>query len=205
MTKNKPLPKDHPLHHASKEIIAAVVFYQKMIEHHLGDFSAFESAWREFLQKLERVWNKTQAAVSKHPRWPKLESEIAHQRNSDPLLLYLRHARNADEHSVQSVAAEWDANLRASQVDETSVKLEWESWDRPLLPVKNRGVVYQPPREHLGQSIAERLKKGTAEPIVVGDLALHFYRNFLNRTIAEVIEGRDASATGMSMLRTAIR
>jgi hypothetical protein len=187
MSNNKPLPKDHILHHASKEIIAAVEFYERMIKHHLGNFSTFESDWREFLQKLERVWNKTQAAASGLTGWPKLEAEINKTRNEDPLLSYLRHARNADEHSIQQVAADWDANLRETPVDSTSVRLDWEPWDRPLLPVKNRGVIYQPPRKHLGIDFTDKLKKGTAEPIIVADMALHFYRNLLNRVINEVI------------------
>lgn len=187
MSKNKPLPKDHPLHQASKELIAAVDFYEKMRQHHLGDFSTFESQWREFLQKLERVWNKTQAAVCDLPGWPRLESEINRLRSDDPLLSYLRHARNADEHSTQQVATDWDAKLRTSQVGATTIKVEWEPWDRPLLPVKNRGVVYAPPRVHLGVDFSERLRKGTAEPIVVADLALHFYKNLLDRVINEVL------------------
>lgn len=188
MNKNKPLPKGHPLHDASKELIAAVDFYQKMVEHHLGDFSEFDGAWRGFLQKIERVWNKTQAAVCEYPCWPPLESEIVRLRNTDPLLRYLRQARNADEHSIQNVAGEWNANLRVSQIDESSVKLDWEPWDRPLLPVSNRGVVFDPPREHLGKNITGKLKNGVAEPILIADLALHFYYGLLNKTISEVLD-----------------
>lgn len=192
MAKNKPLPKDHPLHHASKELIAAVDFFGKLIAHHMGDFASFESAWREFLQKVERVWNKTQAAMAGKQGWAKLESEIAHQRNTDPLLLYLRHARNADEHGIQPIATEWDAKLRATSMGGGTVKVEWDPWDRPLLPVRNRGVTYEPPTEHLGHSLAERKKAGVAEPVMVADLALHFYRNLLNRAIAEVLEAPGA-------------
>lgn len=194
MQKNKPLPKGHPLHDASKELIAAVDFYQKMIEHQMGDFATFDSAWREFLQKIERVWNKAQAGVHLRKGWKKLESELVKQRTDDQLLNYLRHARNADEHSLQQVSTDWIANLRASDVAPGSVKVEWDIWDRPLLPVKNRGITYNPPTEHLGQSILSRLKKGTAEPIVLADLALHFYRNMLDRIIIEVIEGRGSEA-----------
>jgi len=187
MSKNKPLRKDHPLHHASKELIAAVDFYERMLEHHLADFAVFESDWREFLQKIERVWNKTQAAVCKLPGWQRIESAVTTLRSEDPLLSYLHQARNADEHSLQNVASDWDAKLRTSQVDTNSVRVEWDPWDRPLLPVKNRGVMYPPPRVHLGVNFANRLKKGTAEPIVVADMALHFYKNLLDRVINEVL------------------
>ena len=194
MTKNRPLPKGHPLHDASKELIAAVDFYKKMLEHHLGDFAAFDSAWREFLQKLERVWNKAQAGVHDQPGWSRLESEFNRLRSDDPLLRYLRHARNADEHSLQQVSTDWNASLRVSDAGPGSVKVEWEPWDRPLLPVVNRGVAYQPPKEHLGQSIEPKLKQGTAAPIVVADLALHFYRNLLDRIIIEILEQRRGAA-----------
>jgi hypothetical protein len=184
---NKPLSKQHPLHHASKEMIAAIDFYQKMLFCGVDDFATFESYWLEFLQKLERVWNKIQAAVCSYPRWSRLEGEINRLRNNDALLVYLRHARNADEHSLQSIAADWDANLRASQVDAGHVLIEWEPWDRPLLTVKNRGVLYHPPRTHLGKNFEHMLKKGTAEPVVVAVMALHFYKNLLNRIITEVL------------------
>lgn len=192
MQNNKPLPKGHPLHEASKELISAVDFYRKMIERQIGDFASFDSAWREFLQKLERVWNKAQAGVHEKPGWKTLESQFVKLRTDDPLLSYLRHARNADEHSLQQVSTDWNANLRVSDTAPGSVRVEWDPWDRPLLPVRNRGVTYNPPREHLGQSIEDRLKKGAAEPVVLADLALHFYRNMLDRIIIEILE-RDGS------------
>lgn len=189
MATNRPFPKEHPLHHASKELIAAIDFYKKMLELQMGDFASFESAWREFLQKIERVWNKAQAALAGQARWGKLESEIAHLRNTDPLLRYLRHARNADEHSIQPVATEWQANLRATAVESGHVKLEWKPWDRPLLPVRNRGVTYEPPTTHLGRSLVEmRRDSRLAEPVFVAELALRFYRELLYRVVQEVLE-----------------
>jgi hypothetical protein len=185
---NKPLPKDHPLHHASKELLAALDFYMKLRENHLGDFSAFEASWREFLRKIERVWSKAQAGMHDRPGWKRFEVEIEDLRKNDPLLRYLRHARNADEHSIQDVTGDWDAKARATQITSNSIKVEWEVWDRPLLPVTNRGVTYEPPREHLGQPLSDRLKKGVAEPIVMADLALGFYKSVLNRAISEVLD-----------------
>ncbi|MGL5003277.1 MAG: hypothetical protein ACRDAM_10100, partial [Casimicrobium sp.] len=125
--------------------------------------------------------------------WKKLESEFLKLRIGDPLLSYLRHARNADEHSIQKVATEGNVNLRALEVKPGTFRIQWDAFDRPLLPVKNRGVVYPPPREHLGQSIEDRLGKGVAEPVVLADLALHFYQNMLNRIVAEVLTPDDYS------------
>ena len=64
--------------------------------------------------------------------------------------------------------------------------ITWSAYDRPLLPVTNRGTIYEPPREHLGASIEHLLGKGKAAPIVVADLALHFYVSLINRVLAEV-------------------
>lgn len=184
---NTPLPKYHPLHQASKEIIEADNFHKTMIKHHVGEFDAFETAWRGFLNKIERVWNKTQAGMCVHTGWRRLESEIENLRKTDPLLCYLRHARNADEHSIQDVAREWDANQRTVRVTSTTLKVQWDPWDRPLLPITNRGIRYHPPDTHLGQPLRGEWNKGVAEPIVVAGLAIDFYRQVLDRAIDEVL------------------
>ena len=184
---NQPLPKGHPLHQATKELIAAIDAYEVLCSLHLGDFEAFETAWRQFLQWLERIWMKTQGAVHNLPRWKKVETETTSLRRRDPLLRYLYHARNADEHSIQDMAREWDGNLIAKDITATSYTITWSAYDRPLLPVTNRGTIYEPPREHLGASIEHLLGKGKAAPIVVADLALHFYHSLINRVLAEVL------------------
>jgi hypothetical protein len=120
------------------------------------------------------------------PGWQKIESEVSRLRKIDPLLNYLQQARNVEEHSIQELATDWDAKPTAVQIG-TEVQLSWQPWDRPLLPVTNRGVKFAPPRIHLGASIDPLLGKGKAEPRVVAELALRFYVDFLNRVSAEVI------------------
>ena len=186
MNMNKPIPKGHPLHHATKELVAAVDAYMKLRSLHLGEFSEFEAAWSDFLHRVERVWSKTQGAVHSTPGWKKVETETTALRRSDPLLRYLIHARNAEEHSIQDVAKEW-GEINVTNVTATSFTLSWPVYDRPLLAVANRGVIYTPPREHLGASIAHLLGQGVAEPIVVADLALHFYHSLINRVLLEVL------------------
>lgn len=146
------LLQNHPLGFAFEEFSLADRAYRRMVEIGVGDFSEYEKAWREFLHRIERVWAKTQAAVHSMPNWQKIESEVSWLRKKDPLLTYLQQARNVDEHSISELTKDWDSKLKVTQKGD-KVELSWQSWDRPLLPVKNRGVVYDPPKTHLGQSI----------------------------------------------------
>lgn len=182
-----PSLKSHPLHPAWMEFQAADVAYRRMVACGVGNFEEYELAWRELLGRIERVWAKTEAAVMAMPGWQKVKSDVTRLRRSDPLLIYLFQARNVDEHSIAPLAKEHDMNLQGKLTENGRVQLSWDPWDRPLLPVANRGVVYQPPRMHLGASIAPLLGKGKAEPRVVAELGMQFYINFLNRVSTEVV------------------
>jgi hypothetical protein len=177
---------NHPLRHAFEEAAAADRAYRQMVKIAMGPFQEYEKAWKEFLHRIERVWSKTQAAVCAMPGWKKIESEVAALRKSDPLLRYLVQARNVEEHSIQELASEWDPQLKGQPIG-NKMHLSWQPWDRPLLPVVNRGVRYDPPRIHLGQPIGPLLKQGKAEPRVIAELAMQFYVAFLNRVSTEVV------------------
>ena len=183
--------KKHPLRHAFEELSLADKAYRKMVEICFGEFTEYERCWRDFLGRIERFWMKTEAATQHLPGWQALKSDVEQHRKNDPVLLYLKHARNADEHSVQDLAHEWDAKLVAFQI-ENRIHASWQPWDRPLLPVNNRGVVYQPPRMHLGQTIEPLLGQGKPEPIVVAELAMVFYLSVFNRACDIVGDTRDA-------------
>ena len=142
-------------------------------------FEDFDHAWRDFLHRIERVYGKTHAACNGKALWIPAKKYYSNLRRTDPLLLYVRQARNADEHTIQNVAKEWDPNLKVKKV-EKSLVASWQPWDRPLLPVTVRGVVYEPPRTHLGKTLDHLLGKNVEEPVVVSDLALQFYAGFIN-------------------------
>ena len=63
-------------------------------------------AWQNFLSRLERVWIKAerecQPARQAFEPW---QGKYKRMRRKDPLLAYLHHARNADHHTIQLVAA----------------------------------------------------------------------------------------------------
>lgn len=180
------LLKNHPLRYAAEEFSLANRAYRRMVEIGVGDFAEYEKAWREFLHRIERVWLKTQAAVHDMPNWQKIESEVANLRENDPLLNYLRQARGVEQHTVSDVVKDWDPQFKAEQKGDR-IQLTWKDWDRPLLPVKKRDIVYNPPDSHLGKSIEHLKRKGKAEPKVIAELALEFYCKFLNRVSDEVV------------------
>lgn len=177
--------RKHPLRRAIEEMNAAHTALRSMTGIH-HTFEEYEALWREVLRRLERAWSKTQAAVYMRPGWKKIESEVAHLRKADPLLRYVLHARNADEHSIQDLTKDYAWNLSAVP-HAGGIRITWSPWDRPLLPVTNRGVVYEPPRVHLGKSIKGLLQNGIAEPRVVAQLAFDFYADVLNRVSKDVV------------------
>lgn len=183
------LLKNHPLRYAAEEFSLADSAYRKMVKIGVGDFAEYEKAWREFLHHIERVWIKTQAAIHNMPDWQRIESEAEGLRTNDPLLAYIKQVRNVDEHTISDIAKDWDPRFKVIQKG-NKIELNWKEWDRPLLPVKNRGIVYNPPQSHLGKSIEHLKRKGKAEPRVVAELALKFYCDFLNKVSDEVVGNR---------------
>lgn len=120
------LLKNHPLRFAYNELFIAEQAYQQMIIIGVNNFSEYEKAWRQFLDRIERVWVKTKAAVNDMPNWQKIESEVSASRKKDPLLSYIHQARNVDEHSILELTQAWDPKIKAKQ---KGAKLEI-SWQR---------------------------------------------------------------------------
>ena len=181
-------PPHHPLRFAVSEFWLADSAYQTM-QDISRPFPEHEAAWSELLRRVERVYAKTKASSSNMSGWPSINSEIVNLRKTDPVLLYIQQARHADEHSIQDVATDWDAQLSAVTQEDGSVKVSWKHWDRPLLPVTNRGVTYQPPREHLGNDFSHLLGKGREESVIVAEFALGFYCDFINRVSTTLFRG----------------
>jgi hypothetical protein len=66
-------------------------------------FKEFEPAWTDFLLAFNSIFGILEKGAK---TWPKSEhwfGQIKGERRTDPMLSYLRHARNADEHGVHSV------------------------------------------------------------------------------------------------------
>lgn len=161
---------------AFAELINATNAYKKMISVGIGSFHQYDMAWRDFLQSIDRAWNKILARCKNEKKWPKLKSEYEKMRKEDPLLKYISQARNVSEHTISDVIKDWDPNLKATP-GIGSIHLSWAHYDRPLLPVTNRGTTFNPPKKHLSKPIEYYRDKrpGVEEPRVIAELAMIFY------------------------------
>ena len=172
---------NHPLTEAIKELKSASDAIQKMADIGVGNFHIYDRSWRDFLHSIDRFWNKVISTCNKEKKWQTLNSKYSQLRKKDPLLNYLMQARNASEHTISPVIKEWDANLRAEPTP-SGINLKWNPWDRPLLPINNRGTVFQPPKKHLGKTLQHYREKriGVEEPRVAAELSMIFYLNAFN-------------------------
>ena len=151
-----------------------------------SDFDSFEDAWRQYLVALQKVWVKTerscQPVCEDFEPW---QGKFERRRKKDQLLRYLRHARNADEHSIQLIlddipgqtvtTSSGDTVYVGNSVVTTSPRIE-------LLPVEDRGKWYNPPAEHLGKTLAKR------DPLKVAELGLTFYADFVEQAERKFFE-----------------
>jgi hypothetical protein len=62
-----------------------------------------ESAWSDFLLAASTVYSKLQKGSMGYGRSVAWFGRMKHERKSDPLLSYIHHARNADEHGIERV------------------------------------------------------------------------------------------------------
>lgn len=175
-----------PLVEGAKELKAASHAFGEMFG--IPTFHEFDRAWREVLHHLERAWNKLVAECEGRKNWPKLKSKYEHLRKTDPLLKYVIHARNVSEHTIAQVVQDWNPNLRVSSVP-GGTRIEWDEWDRPLLPVVNRGTRFNPPKSHLGKPMQHYRVIGVSEPRTVAELAITFYVEAFNEVSKEVFPG----------------
>lgn len=160
--------------------------------HNLDDF---EEAWKSYLFRIERCFNKAQAHFKKSPKWDAWWGKYKKLRTTDELLAYLINARGAEEHSVEEIVGRngggiginpahgssmyiesmtidgaGNVNIRSPQ----ALKIEFIPERMTLLPVRNRGRDYSVPSTHLGERINANDVCGVAT------LAHGFYSQFLS-------------------------
>jgi hypothetical protein len=95
--------------------------------------------------------------------------------------VYARHARNVNEHGIDAVVQEWDANFRVDRPINPTMFM-WNPWSRDLKPVTDRGVAYRPPTSHLGRD----LTKSEQTPLGVTSLTIKYYMAVYNTTLTDI-------------------
>jgi hypothetical protein len=153
-----------------------------------------EEHWKEFLRRLERVWNKAAHHFGRSPKWNGWQGRHDTARRKDPLLAYLVNARGAEEHTITPIASSKDASIGigAGPTGSTYIKrlsiqngqVEWEgegslaitfhAAEFKLLPVVNRGRTYDPPRVHQGRAV------NPANALEIAAAGIVYYETFLS-------------------------
>ncbi|MBO0162590.1 hypothetical protein J0692_10140 [Vibrio alginolyticus] len=166
-----------------------------------SNFEIFEEEWRDFLNCIEKVWNKTErGCLSFREKFQPWQGQFSRDRRKDALLKYVKQARDADNHSIQEVAEVKPgsktigfANKKNGShieslkiVNDNIVEYKGDPLivqDHPptvvALKVKNNGNWFNPPREHKGQPLK------TQHPVEIAELALAYYQNFVTEAEAK--------------------
>jgi hypothetical protein len=145
-------------------------------------FGEIESHWAAFLVHFERIFHRLEAAAGgKGDAW---YGKVEQCRKSDPLLSYLLHARNVDEHGLKPVTTREPGIIRtvaAEPMDPKhpeagmNVTLELRDPHVALIDVVDRGTKYAVPTSFRGSAISR------AHPLNLGLLGLSYAEEAVNQ------------------------
>ena len=159
-----------------------------------GPFEAYEVAWRQFLQEINKVWRKVELECKKNSKFNGWRTKYVELRKSDALLCYLHHARNSDEHTLTEITKRVPGSIAISAPPETGVlfvrslrmhaggMIEYDgspavfNVTQPSVQLErvfDRGTWYEVPDSHLGKTLAEK------DPLAIAALALTFYAEYI--------------------------
>lgn len=139
--------------------------------------------WKNFLNHLDKCWIKIDSGCfDVYGKFQVIQGEVKKKRKDDPLLKYLWHARDADNHSIQSLMEimlekEIDGSATVKSDDGTTFVMPIYLYETKLVPYTNKGVTFLPPHYHLG-----RLVSVSTDAVIVGGLGISYYESILNRT-----------------------
>ncbi|TDO69766.1 hypothetical protein EV143_1143 [Flavobacterium chryseum] len=157
----------------------------------------FENNWRDFLISIEKAWIKSEReCVDFRNKFQPWQGKFVKTRKNDPLLKYLKNARDVDTHSIEEIinkisgslkldALDWKKNLLIDKIEIVDGKITKYEGSQPLVVVEkpptiqakaftNQGIIYLPPTFHIGKNIKE-----SKNPIELAELGLKFYSNYL--------------------------
>ena len=158
----------------------------------------YEENWRDFVTNLEKVWIKSEREClefkNKFQPW---QGKFKNERRIDPLLKYVKNARDVDTHSIQEIVEKQKGYTTVNPIDNNKPlqiknlliangEISFDESSQPLImeqhtakivviPFTNQGTVYLPPEFHRGQRLQDK-----TNPIEIAQLAINYYENYLN-------------------------
>lgn len=159
------------------------------------NFMEFQEAWENFLFRIERAWELTERTLRTKSGFEKWHKPYTDLRKKDPLLVFLKQARNSEMHSISSTVAKplkmvlkdktgrgLTVNSVSSHLDDGTLTISINTSDLfplvdlniipsdpELVKFKNRGEWYSPPKKHLRERIVD------FHPISIAELGYTFY------------------------------
>jgi hypothetical protein len=157
-----------------------------------NDFPTIEEHWEGFLDDANRVFTRLEQASKGSTKTQAWWGKHVHEWKKDPLLQYIRQARDATHHSIQEIAQPNPG--RATPITDPSseelaqvhkgaqkvglpytllggFEVVWPHIE--VLDVVNRGMTFPRPTSHLGKPVA------ITTPAGIGDLALDYLGNMI--------------------------
>jgi hypothetical protein len=162
-----------------------------------NDFKHFEDKWRDLLNYLEKCWIKSERECQHlKNRFQPWQGSFHALRRSDPLLKYLKHARDCDNHSVQEIVDKIPGrttgnfiNPRGGYIERMVIEkgvvkeysgdpmiFEFKSGKVEAKGVQNLGQSFTPPLYHRGKPL-----NNSKDPIEIAELGIAFYEDYLNQ------------------------
>src|SRR5262249_41256727 len=128
-------------------------------------YAEFRAGWSDFLLAGGRVYTKLEQGAKSNNKSAAWFGKQKHERRTDPLLSYIWHARNADEHGLAEITEHTPGGIGIGSTGQTHIKsmaisgrkiTHLDATGSPLvvtitpdrvrlMQVIDRGVAYNPP------------------------------------------------------------
>jgi hypothetical protein len=158
-------------------------------------FSELEKYWSSFLVSANRIYTRLEQGAKANGKSTSWFGRKQHERKNDKLLMYVRHARNVDEHNLEEITEREPSSLKlgvgpgawrfdgtlgsggtmkvtalGGQVPGVSKFVEFTPAKVRMIKVVDRGVPYDPPLDSSGNEI---------QPLEAAKLALGHLSNII--------------------------
>lgn len=192
-SEQKALIPSHAIRQAENELRRANQALARLMSP--KDLLDFRDAWDDFLHHTRRLTLKLELGCRSEEQAKSWYGRVRQDQRQDDLLCYLLHARNAEQHGLEttldtstSIGARGSIfveNLTIVDGKITSAKVKPLSPGSKLViqhisvlvPVKDgrSGTIYNPPRSHLGEAVADQ------SPLAIATLAIKYYADILEQ------------------------